>query len=72
MEETLNQFDESFHALRQSFLFVCFTSKKYVQNIRCRTEFSIAIEQEIDIVNLKVEDFNFELAKNTLFNKVSH
>ncbi len=70
MEDTMNQFDESFHALRQSFLFVCFTSKKYVQNIRCRTEFSIAIEQEINIVNLKMEHFDFKLANNTIFNKV--
>jgi hypothetical protein len=77
MEDRYNDFDESLNALQNSMLFVCFTSKNYIKNIKCRTEFSIAVEQEISIINLKLEniDYNefiksYEL-KNLIYNEIN-
>ena len=57
----LHKFDDSISALRNSYLFVCFTSKEYMKNIKCRMEFYIAVEQKINIVNLKMEEMEFDL-----------
>lgn len=64
MQSHLNSFDESYEAMRNSFIFVCFTSKKYDRNVRCRAEFSTAVEQKIDIIDLRLESFDFDLAEN--------
>lgn len=64
MEDRLNRFDESLHALRRSFLFVCFTTKKYEKNIQCKIEYLTAAEERMNIINLKLEDFDIRLAKD--------
>jgi hypothetical protein len=60
LQSHLNKFDETFQALRDSFIFLCLTSTNYSRNVRCRTEFSIAVEQKMDIVDLRVENFEFD------------
>lgn len=64
MHDRLNSFDESYEAMQNSFVFVCFSSKNYDKSVRCRTEFSIAVEQKMDIVDLRLESFDCDLTKN--------
>lgn len=58
-----NKFDQNLHALHNSYLFVCFLSKEYQKSIKNRIEYSIALEQEMKIVNIYLDDQN-ETKKN--------
>ena len=61
MEDKLNRFDESLHAIRKSILFICFPTKRYFRNIQCKTEFLTADEAGMNMINLKLENFDFQL-----------
>ena len=54
--DTENEFDENVHALQTSFLFVCFPSEEYKKNLKNRMELSIALEQEMKIISLNLEN----------------
>jgi hypothetical protein len=56
IEETENKFDESIQALQSSFIFLCFPSKEYKKCLKNRIEYSIALEQEMKIICVNLED----------------
>lgn len=48
--------DDSVRALQSSSIFVCFPSKQYQKSIKNRIEYSIALEQEMKIITLNVDE----------------
>ena len=48
--------DENVHALQSSSIFVCFPSKQYQKSLKNRIEYSIALEQEMKIITLNVDE----------------
>lgn len=51
VEDSTNKFDENMHALQNSYLFICFLSIDYQKAIRNRIEHSIAVGQNIKMMN---------------------
>ena len=51
-ETSVREFD----ALQSSLIFICFPSKEYKKNIKNRLEYSIALKQEMRIIELRLFD----------------
>jgi hypothetical protein len=55
-----NEYNDSavsdFDALQSSLIFICFPSKEYKKNIKNRLEYSIALKQEMRIIELRLFD----------------
>ena len=52
-------------ALQSSLIFVCFPSNEYKKSIKNRLEYTIALKQEMRIIELRL--FNFKMPNTTQF-----
>lgn len=50
------QYDESMQALQKSLLFVSIQGQDYLSSLKCRVDFSLAIDQKLSILNLRNTD----------------
>jgi hypothetical protein len=55
-QESKRSPDENVRALQSSSIFVCVPSKQYQKSMKNRIEYSIALEQEMKIITLNVDE----------------